>query len=224
MKITKITITALTADTGYCLTQSGPTENRQFAYKAFLAPTDSPDYYKEITVEEAREMGFEPLEIADEDLPKAYAMDLICNGDSDLKMKLTADTVQQMSEWVHKTVEDLAIDDLGRFVPMLPTFPFNGETLISAGTKFLFENVVYLAMVNTTDYSHLKPSPALIGTLYIILEYKDGVRCIPERFYGTSDAFRINSMGWWRGNFYKSLADYNVYTPDVVPANWQLIE
>jgi hypothetical protein len=42
---------------------------------------------------------------------------------------------------------------------------------------------------------------------------------------GAHDAFRINAlMRYTDGNVYKSLIDYNTYSPTTYPAGWQLIE
>jgi hypothetical protein len=42
---------------------------------------------------------------------------------------------------------------------------------------------------------------------------------------GAHDAFRINSlMRYTDGKVYKSLIDYNTYSPQTYPAGWQLIE
>lgn len=225
MNTTTITITTLTASEDHCLTQSAESvENRVFGYKAYLAPTDQPDHWKEVTIEEAREMGFEPTEIADEDISKAYAMDIIANDNNDNKMKLTREIAHKLRKWLCEKVVTLPLDDLGDVTTFLPSFPFtDGTNIINAGTIFTYENHVKMALVTTYDQPHFAPSADNEGTLYISVEYVDGVRVIPDRFYGVSDAFHLGSLGWWNGNVYECLQEGCVYNPDVAPALWRKI-
>ena len=59
--------------------------------------------------------------------------------------------------------------------------------------------------------------------LWTDINYRDGVRVIPETFTA-ADAFALDELGWWKGNIYKSLLNSNVYTPEQYPNGWDLQE
>lgn len=95
----------------------------------------------------------------------------------------------------------------------------NGE-LIKVGTRINWNGVLKRAAVDLYDTAENNPDNA--PTLWEDLEYKEGVRIIPETItVGT--AFSKDEHGWWEDSIYKSLIDNNVWTPDQNPTGWELI-
>lgn len=60
-------------------------------------------------------------------------------------------------------------------------------------------------------------------TLWVKINYKDGVRVIPDPITA-AEAFDMDELGWWDGAIYKSLIAANVYTPEAYPQGWELQE
>lgn len=102
-------------------------------------------------------------------------------------------------------------------VELLPTLKYDGS-LIKAGTRINHNGVVKKAAVDlwNTEANNPENAPAL----WEDIQYKDGYRIIPEVITVTS-AFSKGEVGWWKGELYKSLVDYNVYTPSEYARNWE---
>lgn len=91
--------------------------------------------------------------------------------------------------------------------------------LIEAGTRIRWGSVIKKAAVAIWDREENNPDNA--PTLWAELEYREGIRIIPEIITVTK-AFSKGELGWWGDVIYKSLVDNNVYTPAQYAANWEL--
>lgn len=104
-------------------------------------------------------------------------------------------------------------------IGIYPTMKYNGE-LIIAGTRIKWNDTIKKAAVDLWDREENNPNNA--PTLWENIEYKDGIRVIPEIITVTS-AFQLNELGWWNNKTYKSLLSANVYTPEQYPMGWELV-
>ena len=95
----------------------------------------------------------------------------------------------------------------------------NGE-LIKVGTRINWNGVLKRASVDLYDTLENNPNNAPI--LWEDIEYKDGIRIVPQTItVGT--AFSKNELGWWKDTLYKSLLDNNVWTPEQNPSGWEVV-
>ena len=101
---------------------------------------------------------------------------------------------------------------------LYPRMKYDGS-LIEAGTRINWGGVVKKAAVDLWDNEESNPDNA--STLWADLDYKDGVRIIPEVITVTT-AFAKDELGWWGDVIYKSLVDNNVYTPEQYAENWEM--
>lgn len=222
MKQETKTLRVITADEGMYLIQADETlENRAHGKKAFLGSGDSAENWTEITLEQAEGMGLDVRELADEEMPKGAAMDLIINQEGQEPMLIVRRKALKIRDMMLQIVRTMTIDEIGDFAEQLPHYKWDGQTTIPAGTIFTYEGKVKMSLNTITDQPQWKPSAENEGQLFISVEYHNGVRCIPERFYGASDAFHLNSLGYWKGKVYKALQEGLAYTPDVTPQLWE---
>lgn len=94
-------------------------------------------------------------------------------------------------------------------------------SLIKAGTRVRWRNALMKANVDLWDTEQNNPDNA--PTLWEELEYREGIRIIPEGITVTK-AFSAGELGWWRDVIYRSKVDMNVYTPEQYAPNWELVE
>ena len=115
-----------------------------------------------------------------------------------------------------ETFEDSKASEV---VSLYPTMTYNGE-LIKAGTRINHNGVLYKAAVDLWNTEENNPDNA--PTLWEEIQYKDGVRIIPEVITVTT-AFALGELGYWKadGKVYKSLIEANVYTPAAYPQGWE---
>lgn len=115
----------------------------------------------------------------------------------------------------------LNLDDKGASmsVDFYSDMAYNGE-LIKAGTRINHGGVLYKAAVDLWNTEDNNPENA--PTLWEEVQYKDGVRIIPEVITVTT-AFALGEIGYWKadGKTYKSLVEANVYTPIDYPQGWE---
>lgn len=90
--------------------------------------------------------------------------------------------------------------------------------LIPNGTRINWDGKIKRAAVDLYDREDQDPDHA--PNLWEDLEYKDGIRIIPE-VITVGKAFSKNELGWWKDLLYRSKVDNNVYTPDQYPQNWE---
>lgn len=93
-------------------------------------------------------------------------------------------------------------------------------TLIKAGTRIRWGDVVKKAAVDLWDNEASNPNNA--PTLWADLEYRDGIRIIPEVITVTK-AFSANELGWWGDVLCRSRVNNNIYTPAQFAPNWDLV-
>lgn len=101
-------------------------------------------------------------------------------------------------------------------VNLYPDMTKNGA-LVKAGTRIRHNGKILRVAVDMYDTEENSPENA--PTLYEEIEYKEGIRIIPETIT-VGKAFAKDERGWWKDEIYKSLIDANVYTPDAYPAGW----
>lgn len=95
----------------------------------------------------------------------------------------------------------------------------NGE-LIKAGTRINWSGTLKRASVDLWDTKENNPDNA--PTLWEDIEYKNGIRIIPE-VITVGTAFSKDELGYWKDTLYKSLIDNNVWTPEENPSGWELV-
>lgn len=104
-------------------------------------------------------------------------------------------------------------------VALYPTMQFDGS-LIPAGTRIQWDNQIKRAAVDLWDT--LENTPDAAPALWSSIDYRDGVRIIPEVI--TSElAFSLGELGWWAGTVYESLLDANVWTPEQYADGWKAV-
>lgn len=91
-------------------------------------------------------------------------------------------------------------------------------SLIEAGTRINWKDEVMKAAVDLWDNEENNPDNA--PTLWAKLNYKDGIRIIPEVITVT-EAFKENELGWWEDEIYKSLVNANTFTPAQYAEYWE---
>ena len=96
----------------------------------------------------------------------------------------------------------------------------NGE-LIKVGTRINWNGTLKRASVDLWDTKENNPDNA--PTLWEDINYKDGIRIIPE-IITVGTAFSKDELGWWKDVLYKSLLDNNVWTPEANPSGWEIEE
>ena len=96
----------------------------------------------------------------------------------------------------------------------------NGE-LVPAGTRVNWNGTLKRASVDLWDTNKNNPDNA--PSLWKDIEYKNGIRIIPETIT-TGTAFSKDELGYWKDVLYKSLVDSNVWTPEAYPSGWVVVE
>ena len=130
---------------------------------------------------------------------------------------LTESEVSRML--IAQQINSLDIDDAtaSRMADYFPGLTGDGS-LIKAGTRINWRGTLKRAAVDLWDTASNIPDAA--PTLWEDLDYRDGVRVIPETIT-VGLAFNQGELGWWGGKLYKSLLAANVYTPEQYPAGWE---
>ena len=93
--------------------------------------------------------------------------------------------------------------------------------LIKVGTRINWNGTLKRASVDLWDTKENNPDNA--PTLWENINYKDGIRIIPE-IITVGTAFSKDELGWWKDVLYKSLLDNNVWTPEANPSGWEIEE
>jgi hypothetical protein len=96
-----------------------------------------------------------------------------------------------------------------------------GGELVKVGTRINWNGQLKRAAVDIWDTAENNPDNA--PTLWENINYKDGIRIIPETIT-VGLAFSKDELGWWGDVIYKSLVNDNVYTPEDYAANWEIVE
>ena len=131
-------------------------------------------------------------------------------------------TKEYVAEYIEQTIVEMrnnADDSLASMVvDLYPTLKENGS-LIPAGTRIHYNNILYRAAVDLWDTAENNPDNA--PALWEEINYREGYRIIPETI-SVGTAFAKDERGWWNDQLYVSLIDNNVWTPTAYPAGWQL--
>lgn len=106
------------------------------------------------------------------------------------------------------------------FTSLYPALKQDGK-LIPAGTRINWSGWLMQAAVDLWDAEENDPDHA--PTLWVKINYKDGVRVIPDPITA-AEVFGMDELGWWDGNIYKSKLAVNVHTPEQHPDGWDLQE
>lgn len=133
---------------------------------------------------------------------------------------LTADEVNRL--FIAQNINTVITDEAtaSRAVEFHPMLKEDGS-LVPAGTRINWKGKLKRAAVDLWDTTENNPDNA--PSLWADLAYKDGFRIIPEVITATL-AFSEGECGWWGDTLYRSNVNGNVYTPDVYPGNWELVE
>lgn len=124
--------------------------------------------------------------------------------------------------FITKNIQTIITDDAvaSRAVEFHPQVQYDGG-LIQAGTRIKWGNGLKRAAVDLWDTTENAPDNA--PNLWEDIAYRDGIRIIPEIITATL-VFSENEYGWWGDKLYRSKVSGNVYTPDVYPDNWELMQ
>lgn len=93
-------------------------------------------------------------------------------------------------------------------------------SLIQNGTRINWGGKIKRAAVDLYDREDQNPDNS--PNLWEDLEYKDGIRIIPD-VITVGKAFSKDELGWWKDLVYRSKVDNNVYTPDQYAPNWEKV-
>ena len=132
-------------------------------------------------------------------------------------------TVEEARVWraqLDKALPAVPNKDASGCVDLYPTLKQDGN-LIKVGTRINWGGWLKQATVDLWDTEENDPDHA--PGLWVKINYKDGVRVIPD-VISAAEAFALDELGWWDGAIYKSLIAANVYTPDAYPQGWELQE
>ena len=92
--------------------------------------------------------------------------------------------------------------------------------LVKAGTRINWHGILKRAASDLWDTAENNPDNA--PSLWEDIDYREGYRVIPETIT-TGTAFSIDECGWWGDTLYKSVIDFNVWTPEQYPVGWEKI-
>lgn len=120
---------------------------------------------------------------------------------------------------IERAASSLSDADASMSVELFPQLKQDGA-LIEAGTRINWKGKVMRAAVDLWDTEQNDPDHA--PTLWSELEYRDGIRVIPETIDVTTQ-FHKDELGWWGDVLYRSKVDGNVYTPEQYPPNWEVV-
>lgn len=102
-------------------------------------------------------------------------------------------------------------------VELYPVLKGDGS-LVTAGTRVNWKGKLKRAAVDLWDTEQNAPDAA--PTLWEDIQYREGVRIIPE-VITAGLAFAKDELGYWGDDLYKSKIDNNVWTPPAYPAGWE---
>lgn len=124
-----------------------------------------------------------------------------------------------LRKYIEKAAGSLEDKDASVSPELFPRMKYDGS-LISYKTRINWNGKIKMAAQDLWDAEQNNPDNA--PTLWNDIEYKDGIRIIPEII--TADrAFSLGEKGWWGDSFYESLINANVYTPAQYPQGWTLV-
>ena len=132
----------------------------------------------------------------------------------------TAEEARAWRAQLEKALPAVPDKDASGCVDLYPTLKQSGS-LIKAGTRINWGGWLKQATVDLWDTEENDPDHA--PDLWVKINYKDGVRVIPD-VISAAEAFALDELGWWDGAIYKSKIPANVHTPEQYPDRWELQE
>lgn len=120
---------------------------------------------------------------------------------------------------IEKAAVSLNDADASMSAELFPQLKRDGS-LIEAYTRINWKGKVMRAAVALWDREENDPDHA--PTLWSELEYRNGIRVIPETIDVTKQ-FSEGELGWWGDVLYRSRVNGNVYTPEQYPLNWEVV-
>ena len=103
-------------------------------------------------------------------------------------------------------------------VPALYMKLTENGTLVRASTRINWSGAVKRAKVDLWDTKENNPDNA--PDLWEGIEYKNGIRIIPAQI-SAEHPFRMDELGWWGDELFKSKLAANVWTPERNPSGWE---
>lgn len=128
----------------------------------------------------------------------------------------TARTYRKAIETAVPSLDDKIASTSPSLFPRLT----EGGTLVKAGTRINWYGTLKRAASDLWDTAENNPDNA--PTLWEDIAYREGYRIIPAEIT-TGTAFSIDECGWWNDTLYKSIIDFNVWTPDAYPTGWEIV-
>ncbi len=122
----------------------------------------------------------------------------------------------QLRDSMNTAAVDMTDATASKCAPLFPWLKGDGS-LIKAGTRVNWNGKVIKATADLWD--NVQNDPDHAPNLWEELEYRDGIRIIPE-VISVTKAFSRDELGWWGDDLYRSLVDTNVYTPAQYAPNW----
>lgn len=120
---------------------------------------------------------------------------------------------------IEKAAASLSDADASMSAKLFPKLKYDGS-LVEAGTRINWNGKVKKNGPALWDWEENDPDHA--PTLWADLDYRDGIRVIPETIT-TITQFSEGELGWWGDVLYRSKVNGNVYTPAQYAANWELV-
>lgn len=130
----------------------------------------------------------------------------------------TAEEARAWRKQLDKALPAVPDKEASACADLYPVMRYDGK-LIPYKARINWNGVLKMAAQDLWDIEENNPDNA--PTLWTSINYRDGVRVIPEQFTA-ADAFALGELGWWKGQIYKSGMNGNVYTPDTQPRVWEL--
>ena len=125
---------------------------------------------------------------------------------------------RELRPLIEKAAVSLDDKDASMRAELFPRLKYDGS-LIEAFTRINWHGTVKKSAAALWDTQENDPDHA--PNLWTELNYRDGIRIIPEVIY-LADAFALNELGWWGNIVYRSKKDNNVYTPEQYPSDWEI--
>ena len=120
---------------------------------------------------------------------------------------------------IEKAATSLDDKDASQAPELFEKMLYDGH-LISYGTRINWNGSLKIAAQDIWDREEFNPDNA--PNLWDDIEYRDGIRIIPE-IITVAKAFSMGEQGLWKNQVYESLINANVYTPEQYPNGWKLI-
>lgn len=120
---------------------------------------------------------------------------------------------------IEKAAASLSDADASMSAELFPKLKQDGS-LVEAGTRINWNGKVKKNGAALWDREENDPDHA--PTLWADLDYRDGIRVIPETIT-TITQFSEGELGWWGDVLYRSKVNGNVYTPAEYSLNWEIV-